>query len=77
MAHLVSMAKAFLKDGNVDHALKYFEDGLQKRRQLSLGQEDALVEIFDATFGLDAKSEAENFDLKTFAARFYNLMAAR
>ena len=32
-AYLVSKTKAFLKDGSVDHALKFFEEGIQKRRQ--------------------------------------------
>lgn len=27
-AYLVSMTKAYLKDGNVDHALKFFEAGI-------------------------------------------------
>ena len=30
-AYLTSMTKAFMKDGNIDHALKFFEDGFQKR----------------------------------------------
>ena len=71
------MTKAFLKDGNVDHALRFFEEGIQKRRQISESQDDALVRMFDATFGLDSESGAETFSLKTFAARFYNLMNAR
>lgn len=61
VAHLVSMTKAYLKDGNVDHALKFFEEGLQRRRQISQGQDDALVEMFDATFGLDSQSERDTF----------------
>ena len=26
-AYLTSMTKAFMKDGNIDHALKFFENG--------------------------------------------------
>ena len=77
VAHLVSMTKAYLKDGNVDHALKFFEEGLQRRRQTSQEQDDTLVKMFDATFGLDSQSERDTFSPQTFAARFYNLMAAR
>ena len=71
------MTKAYLKDGNVDHALKYFEEGLQRRRQISQDQDDALVKMFDATFGLDAQSDRDVFSQQAFAARFYHLMAAR
>jgi hypothetical protein len=34
-AYLASMTKAYLRDGNVDHALKFFESGIHKRRQMS------------------------------------------
>ena len=57
------MTKAYLKDGNVDHALKFFEEGLQRRREISQSQDDALVKIFDATFALDSESEGETFSL--------------
>ena len=31
-AYLTAMTKAFFKDGNVEHALKFFEQGIQNRR---------------------------------------------
>jgi hypothetical protein len=30
-AYLTSMTKAYFKDGSVDHALKFFQDGIAKR----------------------------------------------
>jgi hypothetical protein len=32
-AYLASMTKAYLKDGSIEHALKFFEEGIQSRRQ--------------------------------------------
>jgi len=76
-AYLLSMTKAYLKDGNVDHALKFFEEGIQSRREIRQDQDDMLVSMFDSSFGLDKQSDRETFSLQTFAARFYHLMSAR
>jgi hypothetical protein len=48
---LTSMTKAYFMDGNTDHALKYFEAGIVKRREMSEKQEDMLVATYDQMFG--------------------------
>jgi hypothetical protein len=45
------MTKAYLKDGNVDHALKFFEEGIQKLRDTKNVREDFLVSIYDSVYG--------------------------
>lgn len=62
-AYLLSMTKAYLKDGNVDHALKFFEEGIQSRREIRQDQDDMLVSMFDSSFGLDKQSDRETFSL--------------
>lgn len=76
VAYLTSMTKAYFKDGSVDHALKYFEDGIRQRAQAVSEQEEMLVKMFDSSFGLDS-GDGSKLDMQTFVARYYNLMATR
>lgn len=49
-AYLTSMTKAYFKDGSVDHALKFFREGVAKREEMTKKQEDMLVGMYDDTF---------------------------
>jgi hypothetical protein len=52
-AYLTSMTKAYMKDGNMDHALSFFEGGFQKRVKQRKAQEEFLVNLYDSTLGGD------------------------
>lgn len=49
--YVTAMTKAHLKDGAVEHSLKYFESELVKMRELKGKREDFLVTIFDSVYG--------------------------
>ena len=70
-AYLTSMTKAYFKDGNVDHALKFFESGIHKRREMSTKQEDMLIQMYDQTF------EQETMDIEKFKQKYLSIMIAR
>ena len=70
-AQLASMTKAYLKDGNVDHALSYFEQGIQERRKQAEGQEEMLVKMYDEVFAHDGVT------LDVFKEKYYSLIVAR
>ena len=70
-AYLTSMTKAYFKDGNVDHALKFFESGIHKRREMSTKQEDMLIQMYDQTF------EQESMDIEKFKQKYLSIMIAR
>ena len=65
-AYLTSMTKAYLLDGNIDFALKFFEQGIQTRRQQKSDQEEFLVKLFDSTIGLDSENSINNLNFDSF-----------
>lgn len=71
------MTKAYLKDGNVDHAIKFFNEGLEKRRQIKEKQDDIFIKMFNSTFDLDHQSDCSSITLQDFTSKLYNLVAAR
>ena len=73
-AYLTSMTKAFMKDGNIDHALKFFEDGFQKRVKQRMAQDEFLVKLYDTTLGIEGD---QKLDLNAFKTRYYKLMLVR
>jgi len=73
-SYLNSMTKAYFKDGNSDHALKFFEEGIQSRRKMKEDQDEALVKLFDATF---AEECDKPYDIQAFKERYLNLMIVR
>lgn len=62
-SYLNSMTKAYFKDGNAEHALKFFESGIQQRRKQREDQDEALVKLYDATF---AETSDKPYDIQTF-----------
>lgn len=73
-SYLNSMTKAYFKDGNSDHALKFFEGGIQSRLKMREDQDEALVKLFDATF---AEESNKPYDIQAFKERYLNLMIVR
>ena len=67
-AYATAMTKAHLKDGAVDHALKFFESELGKLREVKQKREDFLVTLFDTVYGevhaADAELTYEDFKQK-------------
>ena len=55
-AYVASMTKAYFKDGNAQTALDFFEKEIQARVERAVDQEEHLVKLFDASFGLDSQS---------------------
>lgn len=70
-AYLTSMTKAYFKDGSVDHALKFFHDGVSKRQEMTKKQEDTLVSMYDETFTNSSVSE------EAFKEKYLSIMIAR
>ena len=69
---ITSMTKAYFMDGNVDHALKYFEGGIVKRREMSEKQEEMLVTMYDQMFG-----GKQTMEIEQFKEKYLSLMIAR
>lgn len=48
--YVTAMTKAHLKDGSVDHALKFFESQIAKLRDIRVKREDVLIALFDSAY---------------------------
>ena len=70
------MTKAYFKDHSPEHALKFFEEGIQNYKQQKEAHEDYLVSLFDSTFGID-QSENPAVDIETFKQKYLNLILIR
>lgn len=68
------MTKAYFKDGSIDHALKFFESGIQTRTKHRTDQEEFLVTLYDTTLGTGGD---QHLDLDAFKNRYYKLMVVR
>lgn len=68
------MTKAYFKDGNAEHALKFFEGGIQQRRKQREDQDEALVKLYDASF---AETNDKPYDIQAFKEKYLNLMVVR
>ena len=49
LAYVNSMTKAYLKDGNAKHALTFFEEQVQKRREAKESQDSMYLKLYDET----------------------------
>lgn len=70
------MTKAYFKDGNAEAALDFFEREIHARVERRLDQEEHLVKLFDATFGLDSQA-APSVDLQTFKDKYLHTLLFR
>jgi len=68
------MTKSYLKDGNVDYALKFFEEGVNKRMTQKKEQEDYLESLFDSTLGLNP---SDPLDLHSFKHKYSQAILVR
>ena len=48
--YITNMTKAHLKDGAIDHAIKYFTGEVSKVKDLKKKREDVLVALFDSVY---------------------------
>lgn len=72
-SYVSSMVKAHLKDGSIDHALKFFEEQIQKRRVIKENEEKELLQLFNSTFG----SSSSQIDLNEFKDKYLEIMMVR
>ena len=49
--YVTAMTKAHLKDGSVDHALRFFEAEIGKLRSLRTKREEFMISLFDSVYG--------------------------
>lgn len=45
------MTKAYMKDGSIEHGLKFFENKITGLKELKQMREDFLISLFDSTYG--------------------------
>lgn len=77
-AYLTAMTKAHFKDGSVDYALKFFQDGIAAQVKQKEDQEDYLVNLFNSTFGIDdSQNLAGDMDLESFREKYLQLINVR
>lgn len=70
-AYLTAMTKAYFKDGSVDYALKFFQDGIEAQVKQKEDQEDYLVNLFNSTFGIDdSRNLTGDMDLESFREKY-------
>lgn len=49
--YITQMTKAYIQDGNSDHAVKFFNQSLKKLQELKENREEYLLNLYDAIFG--------------------------
>lgn len=70
-AYLTAMTKAYLKDGSVEYALKFFQEGVAQQLEQKEQQDDYLVNLFNSTFGIDNSQQPSGpIDLKSFREKY-------
>lgn len=58
------MTKAYLKDGSIDHGLKFFQDKVQALKEVKEKKEAFLVNLFDSVFGDQKVKDVSYEDFK-------------
>lgn len=56
--YITNMTKAHLKDGAIDHAIKYFTEEVNKVSDIKKKREDILIALFDSVYGEVQAAEA-------------------
>jgi hypothetical protein len=67
------MTKAHLKDGAVDHALKFFEAEVAKLRDIKAKREDMLVTLFDSAYS-EVNAADANITYDEFKNRYLDII---
>ncbi len=67
------MTKAHLKDGAVDHALKFFETEVSKLRDVKTKREEMLIAMYDSAFTEVNQADA-NITYEEFKNRYLSLI---
>ena len=56
--YILNLTKAHLKDGAIDHAIKYFTEEVNKLSEVKTKREDVLIALFDSVYGEVLAKEA-------------------
>jgi len=72
-AYVTAMTKAHLKDGSVDHALKFFESQVAKIRDIKVKREDVLIALFDSAYAEVNQADA-NISFDEFKNRYLDIL---
>lgn len=75
--HLTQMTKAYFKDGNAEHALRFFEKGIQQRREQKAKNDERLIDLFDSTFGLNEEGVKPRISFEQFQSRYLQTMLVK
>lgn len=73
-AYVTAMTKAHLKDGSIDHALKFFESEVAKLRDIKAKREDVLVALFDSAYA-EVNSADANISFDEFKNRYLDILS--
>lgn len=68
-AYVCAVTKALLKDGAVDHAIKFFQQEILKLRDIQTKREDFLVTMFDSVYG-DIQSQDAKISYQEYKDRY-------
>lgn len=71
--YVTAMTKAHLKDGAVDHALKFFESQVAKLRDVKAKREDVLVALFDSAYA-EVNAADANITFDEFKNRYLDIL---
>jgi hypothetical protein len=63
------MTKAHLKDGAIDHAIKFFTEEVSKLGNLKKKREDILIALFDSVYG-DVQSADANLTYEAYKEKY-------
>jgi len=72
--YVTAMTKAHLKDGSVDHALKFFESEVAKLRDIKSKREDVLVALFDSAYA-EVNAADANISFGEFKNRYLDVLS--
>jgi hypothetical protein len=71
--YITAMTKAHLKDGAIDHALKFFESEVQKLGKVQEKREDLLIAMFDSVFG-EVKAEESKMTYEQYKDKYLDMI---
>jgi len=67
--YITNMTKAHLKDGAIDHAIKFFNEEVQSVTEIKRKREDVLIALFDSVYG-DVEAADAQISYDEFKKRY-------
>ena len=67
--YITNLTKAHLKDGAIDHAIKFFTEEVAKVADVKRKREDVLIAMFDSVFG-EVQAKESNISYDEYKKRY-------